>query len=90
MSDKNALRKVWSCGKNDCHQLGLGHNENQGIPVPVPELEGKNLRKVVCGEARIWAVDGEDNMWVVGRQDFGELGLGHVNARCRIATINLT
>ena len=71
--------QVWSCGKNDSHQLGLDHTTPQGYPVVCDAFAGKTLKKLVCGEACVWAVDNEDGIWVVGRQACGELGLGHTN-----------
>lgn len=65
---------VWSCGRNDHGQLGLGDTNNRNIPELI-----KNLPKIksvfTLGFASLF-LDSEGSVWSVGDNRYGQLGLG--------------
>ena len=91
----NGYRRVHSWGSNRFGELGIDHvegqasqaKENQCDPQFVPTLghealgpEGANLQRIVSGQNHVVAVTQEGNMYVWGRNDMGQLGLGFQGA----------
>ena len=74
---------VLSCGKNDYGQLGVDSAEGQRTLVAVP-LKGSDpssaLVEVRCGYYHTVALKG-DSVFGWGRNDYGQLGLGHATQR---------
>lgn len=77
---------VYSFGKNDYGQLGLESPENQKIPIGLPASEMKKCIQACCGYYhtilmyRIHATK-SNILCGFGRNDYGQLGLGHNNQR---------
>ena len=91
----NGYRRVHSWGSNRFGELGIDHvegqasqaKENQCDPQFVPTLghealgpEGANLQRIVSGQNHVVAVTQEGDMYVWGRNDMGQLGLGFQGA----------
>ena len=69
---------IYSCGRNDKGQLGLGHLENQITPTLIPDTPS-NIVQLVCGYIHNLFLDSEGNVYSVGYNNYGQLGLSHYN-----------
>jgi alpha-tubulin suppressor-like RCC1 family protein len=80
---------LWSFGDNDYGQLGLGDADNRETPTKIhfDDFGLPNLKFKSAVAARHYTVvlDFNDNVWVFGMNDHGQLGLGDVKKR-RIPT----
>jgi alpha-tubulin suppressor-like RCC1 family protein len=74
--------RVLSCGKNDYGQLGVDSSENHRIMVPVYGLvDNEIISEVRCGYYHTIALAKGGHVFGFGRNDYGQLGLGHVTPR---------
>ena len=67
--------KVYSFGRNNTGQLGLGHNKDVFVPSPI-----RNLPKIMgisCGQFFTVCIDNEGGLWTFGENKFGQLGTGN-------------
>ena len=75
---QNNKGEIFSCGINEHGQCGLGHfNFNQSTPSLIPNLPS-NIVHFVCGGDFSLFLDCEGNVYSVGRNYSGQLGLGHI------------
>jgi len=65
---------VW--GMNEQGQLGLGDNINRRVPVLNGQCNGKNIRKIACGEAHTAFLSDRD-VFTFGDGSHGALGHGN-------------
>ena len=74
---QNNKGEIFSCGYNKLGACGLGHfNDTQITPsliLNVPE----NIVQFICGISYSLFLDSEGNVYCVGYNEFGQLGLGH-------------
>ena len=76
---QNNNGEIFSCGKNKEGQCGLGHcNDPQITPSPIPNTPS-NIVQFVCGSSQNLFLDSDGNVYSVGDNYFGQLGLGHYN-----------
>ncbi|KAL8008320.1 putative vacuolar protein sorting-associated protein [Plasmopara halstedii] len=71
--------EVYSFGKNDYGQLGLGHSRNVKVPTLVKTSFGGSEEKVVdvnCGYYHTVTVNEKGKLVTWGRNDYGQLGIG--------------
>ena len=74
---QNDNGEIYSCGSNKHGQLGLGYFNNGTItPTLIPNLP-PNIVQFVCGYAHNLFLDAKGNVFSVGFNYFGQLGLGH-------------
>ena len=74
---QNNKGEIFSCGFNEYGQCGLGHfNENEITPSLIPNLPS-NIVHFVCGNHQSLFLDSEGNVFSVGDNEEGQLGLGH-------------
>ena len=74
---RNNKGEIFACGNNGAGQCGLGHfNHPQITPSLIPNLPS-NIVHFVCGSCQSLFLDSEGNVFSVGHNYFGELGLGH-------------
>ena len=66
---------VYSFGRNNDGELGLGHNNEVYLPTPIPNLPKINM--VSCGEYSTVCVDHEGFIWSFGDNYNGQLGTGN-------------
>lgn len=62
---------------NDCGQLGLDHTQHQHTPQLVDALTSQTITKVACGLYHTIATTTGGDVYSVGKNDYGQLGLGH-------------
>ena len=73
---------VWTCGTYHRGTQGLGRLDSiVKTPTRIPGLE--RIVKIACGFGHNAALDAEGHLWVWGRNDLGQLGLGDKTARNR-------
>ena len=69
---------VWSWGKNDKGQLGLGNGiTNQDRPVQIKNLS--NITYITAGQYHAGAIDKDGNVYMWGYNEFGQIGNGTSN-----------
>ena len=74
---QNNKGEIFSCGNNQAGQCGLGHyNYPQITPSLIPNTPS-NIVHFVCGDDQNLFLDSEGNVYSVGYNFFGALGLGH-------------
>ena len=74
---QNNKEEIFSCGNNGAGQCGLGHfNDPQITPSLIPNLPS-NIVQFICGSSQSLFLDTEGNVFSVGNNYFGELGLAH-------------
>ena len=73
---QNDKGEIFSCGYNECGACGLGHfNDTQITPNLIPDAP-PNIVHFVCGDSHSLFLDGEGNVFSVGNNADGQLGLG--------------
>ena len=74
---QNNKGEIFSCGYNEKGQCGFGHFISPQItPNLIPNLPS-NIFHFVCGSSHSLFLDTEGNVYSVGFNYFGQLGLGH-------------
>ena len=74
---ENNNGEIFSCGYNEKGECGLGHfNESQITPSLIPNLPS-NIVHFVCGGGQNLFLDSEGNVFSVGCNFFGQLGLSN-------------
>ncbi|MET0886651.1 MAG: hypothetical protein ABWX92_09395, partial [Mycetocola sp.] len=71
---------LWVWGKNNIGQAGIG--SISATPVTPQKIAAgtTQFRSVVTGDDRAYAIDSTGAPWVWGKNNLGQLGLGHSNA----------
>ncbi|XP_043720605.1 ultraviolet-B receptor UVR8-like isoform X4 [Telopea speciosissima] len=72
-----ALMQAYSWGWGDFGRLGHGNSSDLFTPQPIKALHGLRIKQIACGDSHCLAVtiEGEVQSW--GRNQNGQLGLGH-------------
>ena len=74
---QNNKGEIFSCGYNLWGACGLGHfYESQITPSLIPNLPS-NIVHFVCGASQSLFLDSEGNVFAIGDNEHGQLGLGH-------------
>ena len=74
---QNDKGEIFSCGYNNAGQCGLGHFKSPQIkPSFIPNVPS-NIVQFVCGYNHNLFLDSEGNVFSVGYNYYGSLGLGH-------------
>tara|TARA_B110000259_G_scaffold188116_1_gene245048 strand:+ start:3285 stop:3818 length:534 start_codon:yes stop_codon:yes gene_type:complete len=72
--------RVYSCGRNNNGQLGLGNNDNKYIPKLIDNLDNlNNIEKISCGSNYNLFLTGNGDVYSCGDNYFGQLGLGNLD-----------
>lgn len=67
--------KVWSWGNGEYGRCGNGKSE-QPVPEPISLLENESITQVASGTMHNLAVTNNGLVWVWGKNDAGQLGVG--------------
>uniref|UniRef100_K3W722 B30.2/SPRY domain-containing protein n=1 Tax=Globisporangium ultimum (strain ATCC 200006 / CBS 805.95 / DAOM BR144) TaxID=431595 RepID=K3W722_GLOUD len=70
-----ASGELYSCGKNDYGQLGLGHSRQVKVPT-LAAVPNEMICFVACGYYHSIAVSTTGRAYSFGRNDYGQLGIG--------------
>ena len=74
---QNHKGEIFSCGYNYCGECGLGHNNQPQITPTLILNAPPNIIQFDCGVNHSLFLDSEGNVYSVGSNLAGELGLGH-------------
>ena len=69
--------EVWSCGANSCGQLGLGDHLGRILPDKISYLRNRHIDSVACGYQHALFASDSGDLWTVGSNTHGQLGLGN-------------
>lgn len=71
---------VWSYGKGDLGQLGLGSTKQVTVPTRIEDIS--SIRSVACGGLHTVCIDSDNAVYSFGANTSSQLGLGHfINKR---------
>jgi alpha-tubulin suppressor-like RCC1 family protein/cytoskeletal protein CcmA (bactofilin family) len=71
--------EVWACGEDLYGQLGLTTGTQQNTPVKITAtISGKIITEISAGEFHSTFLDSTGKLYVCGRNNLGQLGLGTV------------
>ena len=74
---QNDKGEIFSCGYNGQGECGLGHFESPQITPSLILNAPLNMVQFVCGGSQSLFLDSEGNVYSVGYNGYGSLGLGH-------------
>ena len=74
---QNNKGEIFACGNNGNGQCGLGHFKSPQITPSLIINLPSNIIQFVCGSIQSLFLDSEGNVYSVGHNGFGQLGLGH-------------
>ena len=73
---QNNKGEIFACGHNMSGECGLGHFDSQLTPSLIPNLPS-NIVQFICGYRHSLFLNSEGNVFSVGDDYYGNLGLGH-------------
>jgi alpha-tubulin suppressor-like RCC1 family protein len=76
----NENNELYVCGYNDFGQLGLGYNDNKNIHTKIENNFGK-IKNIYCGRYHNIILNENNELYVCGNNEFGQLGLGDNNKK---------
>ena len=74
---QNHKEEIFSCGYNSSGQCGLGHNNHPQIAPSLIPNSTPNIVQFASGYHQNLFLDSEGNVYSVGHNMYGSLGLGH-------------
>ena len=74
---QNNKGEIFACGNNQYGQCGLGRFKSPQITPSLILNAPENIVQFVCGNGQSLFLDSEGNVFSVGYNWFGQLGLGH-------------
>ena len=74
---QNNKGEIFACGDNEEGQCGLGHFDHPQITPSLIPSALPNIVHFVCGSCQSLFLDSEGNVYSVGDNEDGQLGLGH-------------
>eukprot|EP01124_Arcella_intermedia_P025572 TRINITY_DN4597_c0_g1_i1.p1 TRINITY_DN4597_c0_g1~~TRINITY_DN4597_c0_g1_i1.p1 ORF type:complete len:514 (-),score=118.61 TRINITY_DN4597_c0_g1_i1:43-1584(-) len=69
---------LYSWGWNAYGQLGIGNTQNQSLPKKVIGIS-ERIREIRCGYSHSMVITTRDNLYIWGRNEYGQLGNGNHN-----------
>ncbi|ESO04865.1 hypothetical protein HELRODRAFT_154695 [Helobdella robusta] len=70
--------KIYSWGRNDFGQLGLGDKDRRDVPTLIESFSSLNIVKVACGKSHTLFLVDTGSVFAAGSNSSGQLGLGRV------------
>ena len=74
---QNKKGEIFACGNNVEGQCGLGHFDSPQITPSLILNAPPNIGQFVCGDSHSLFLDSDGNVYSVGNNYYGELGLSH-------------
>ena len=74
---QNDKGEIFSCGTNQSGECGLGHFDSPQITPSLVLNAHSNIVHFICGYEQSLFLDTEGNVFSVGNNNYGSLGLGH-------------
>ena len=75
---QNNEGEIFACGYNQFGQCGLGHFNSIQITPSLISNSPSSIVQFVCGNHQNLFLDSEGNVYSVGANGYGQLGLGHI------------
>jgi RCC1 and BTB domain-containing protein len=75
--------ELWTCGYNARGQLGHGNKTHQSVPRLVDSLRAYRVKHISCSYYHSIVSCEDDKIFGFGRNDYGQLGLGHNDDKLR-------
>ena len=75
---ENNNGEIFSCGNNEAGQCGLGHFDSPQITPSLILNLPENIVQFFCAAGQSLFLDSEGNVFSVGYNEYGHLGLGHI------------
>ena len=72
---------IWSCGKNEYGQLGLGDTDIISIFTQVTTNINSDVKQITCGSYHTFILKNDDSLWSCGDNEYGQLGLNDTTNR---------
>ncbi|GAB6026272.1 Regulator of chromosome condensation [Chamberlinius hualienensis] len=69
-------KDIYACGLNNYQQLGLVATQNIHLFQMIPSLSNKSWRQFACGDHHTIGLTDEGEVYAIGRNHYGRLGLG--------------
>ena len=79
---------LWSCGRNDYGQLGLGDTNDRNIFTQVT-TNADNIKEIYCGAFHTVVLKNDGTLWGFGYNGSGELGLGDTSHKYNFTQITI-
>ena len=90
LSDHSLILKndgtLWSCGLNNCGQLGLGDTTNRTTFSQIT-TSVDDVKEIYCGRNHTFILKNDDTLWGCGSNNYGQLGLGDTTNRTTFTKI---
>jgi alpha-tubulin suppressor-like RCC1 family protein len=83
-------KKVYSWGRNNFGQLGIGNTTNQNTPQLVAALANKKIISIAAGDNHSLAMDEDLNVYSWGQNNYGQLGNGNTSTNAQTTPITIT
>ena len=74
---QNNKGEIFACGYNQRGQCGLGHFDSPQITPNLISNAPSNIVQFICGYCQSLFLDSEGNVFSVGQNGNGQLGIGH-------------
>jgi alpha-tubulin suppressor-like RCC1 family protein len=82
--------KVYTTGRNDYGQLGLGDTNDRNAFEEVTSLNGKNITAIAAGDLHSFAFANDGKVYATGLNSVGELGLNDTDNRNTFTEVTIT
>ena len=84
---QNNKGEIFACGYNRDGECGLGHYDHRQVTPSLILDAPSNIVHFVCGNQQNLFLDSEGNVFSVGHNYFGQLGLGHNTNQSKLKKI---
>ncbi|XP_005090313.3 protein RCC2 [Aplysia californica] len=78
---------LYSWGRNEKGQLGLGHTDRQDVPQVVDTLDDENIVDAACGRRHTLFLTDQGKVFACGENKMGQLGLGNQSEQVLVPTL---
>ena len=79
---------VYVSGRNNYGQLGIGSTTDQTTAIKLPALEGIIIKNIVAEQNSIYYISENGEVYVSGKNDYGQLGIGTTANQTTAVKIN--
>jgi len=83
---------LWTWGRNNYGQLGLGDAIDRDIPIRVPDegMSGYGWTEISAGKYHSVGIRDDGSLWAWGRNNYGQLGTGSTSATPALSPVQVS